>query len=153
MFKKIQYQLQLTFELELLKNKHLDIINYELENDGDYVGKDIVHGPLPDYISFDVTDLENIAEDAVRDLLKLGILKTIYVIREDDGSGNAYSTYPTSYCTNLCEVCDVLKSLCDLLSDLEYDNEEFSILEYLHRNLSIFVLTYKDGNIIKSQLF
>lgn len=153
MFEKIKYQLQLTFELELLKNKHLNIINYELESDGDYVGKEIVHGCHPYTSEFDVGVLEQIAKDAVKDLLERGIYKTLYEVTVDDGAGNSYSYFPTTYCTSFCALCDAMKFQYELLLDYEQEWEDFSILDYLRKNMSVYSYRIEQGDIDTTRLF
>ena len=91
MYEDLILQLLLTFELELLKNKKLQIINYELEADDDYVGRDIVHGLHPYGSQIDTEVLEDIAADATKELLKRGNYKTIYKVVESDSVGNSFS--------------------------------------------------------------
>lgn len=155
MYEDLKLQLLLTFELELLKNKKIQIINYEIEDDGDYVGRDIVHSPHPYGSQIDTEVLENIATDASKELLKRGNYKTIYKVVEGDSIGNSYSYFPVSFCTDLEAACDCLKSICSTLSDYAYNCDDFCIHQYLRQNLTVYALEYDkdDDTLVISEIF
>ena len=155
MYEDLKLQLLLTFELELLKNKKLQIINYELEADDDYVGRDIVHGLHPYGSQIDTEVLEDIAADAAKELLKRGNYKTIYKVVESDSIGNSFSYFPVSFCTDLETACDCLKSICSSLSDYAYGCDDFCVHQYLRQNLTVYALEYskEDDTLIISEIF
>ena len=155
MYEDLKLQLLLTFELELLKNQKIQIINYELESDGDYVGRDIVHGLHPYGSQIDTEVLEEIATDASKELLIRGNFKTLYKIVEGDCVGNSYSYFPVSFCTNLEAVCDCLKSICSTLSDYAYNCEDFCVYQYLKEHLTVYALEYNknENSLVISAIF
>ena len=151
--KEVLLQLLLTFELELVKNQKLQLINYELEKEVDYVGKEIVHGNHPHSCEIDVDALEKIAINAAEELLKRGSTNCVYKLYIGDCVGNSYCSYPTVFCTNLFALCDTVKGFVDNLLDLYYEDKDFNMHEYLRQNLSVYAYSYKNNDLIVTKIF
>lgn len=153
MFNNLAHQLRLTYELELLKKRKLQIINSEFEEDGDYIGREIVYSTSSCLNQFDTTVFENIATDAVEDILKRGIVQNVFKVFEDADWGNQYAYYPVAFCTDLYGVCDAVKSIIDSLYDYQACNEEFDICNYLKEHLSVYCFVYEDEHLIATQIY
>ena len=144
MLDNLKMQLKCKFELELLCNHALKIVNFDHNHDTNYAGAEIVELMEPYYDDSYYSVVNGIAFDSAYNLLKQGVIENLYLVYYDE-SGQSFpgDEYYTKY------FCTDFKTAAGILTKLYAENELDDDPCSLNRNMIFIHLIYLEDNEIK----
>ena len=141
MLENLKMQLKCKFELELLRNHELKVVNFEHDYDTDYVGAEIVELLEPYYDDSYYDVVNGIAYTSAYNLLRQGLIDNLYLVYYDI-SGQSFpgdECYTKYFCTDFKTAAGILTKL---YTENELDDDPYNFI----RN-SIFIhLIYLENN-------
>lgn len=145
MEENLKMQLQREFELELLRNHKLKLVNFE-HDDSDYIGMNIVDELRSTVVQDLFYLVEKISYISAKNLLKSGVIKNFYTVHYNDTAVSHDEDYPLYFCTDILAVRETISEIyTHHIPDAGFIN--------WNENLHIFVYKYDQKNITYTQLY
>ena len=149
----LKMQLQCMFELELLQNRTLKLVNFFYDYETPLVGEVIINqleqleNNSDDWLLLQT--ILGIATNAAKRLLESGAVKNIYTVYCNDDIEDDRQNYPIFMCTDIRMVGDAVNAVDYKYTDVN-DPQERQWMQFV---LHAYVTYYEDDKIKQLRLY